>query len=111
LTHRFDDARRSISSDHNRPAVAFWTTVVVVGLVLFAMLYVASFGPACCLADRRFLSANEISTAYPLIIHVIVEGPPLLRECVLGYASVCGGEEAATEIFLASVEFEAHYSD
>jgi hypothetical protein len=100
-----------MSADHNQATVAFWMTVVAIGQVFLPMLYVASFGPACCLADRGFLSADDVSTAYPQIVHVMVEGPPLLRESVLGYASVCGGEETATEIFLASVEFEAHYSD
>jgi hypothetical protein len=75
------------------------------------MLYVASFGPACCLADRGYLSADEASTAHTQIVRAMMEGPPWLRESILACASVCGGEETATEVFLASVEFEAHYSD
>jgi hypothetical protein len=66
------------------------------------MLYVASFGPACCLADRGFLSAADVSTAYPQIAHVMVEGPPLLAESILGYASVCSGEETATDVYLVA---------
>ena len=83
----------------------------MVGLVLFAMLYLASFGSACCLADGGFLSANDVSDMHPQIVHFIAEGPPLLREAILGDSSVCGGEETASGVFLASVEFEAHYSD
>jgi len=91
--------------------MASWTTVVVAGLFHFPMLYFASFDPACCLADSGLLSANEVSAVHPQIVDFIVDGPPLLREAILGYASVCGGEETATEVFLASVEFEVHYSD
>jgi hypothetical protein len=110
-TQRFDNTRRSVTTDREKPSVAFWANVVVVGTALLPMLYLASFGPACCLADKGVLSANEISAAYLPISHVMVDGPPLLRDAILGYASICGGAEAATEVFLASIEFEAHYSD
>jgi hypothetical protein len=94
-----------VSADHQKPTVAFWTTAMLVGLVLLPMLYCASFGPACCLADRGLLSADRVSAAYPQIVHVMVEGPPLLRETILGYASLCGGEETATEVYVVPIAF------
>jgi hypothetical protein len=50
-----------MNGDRNKPGVAFWATVVVVGLPL---LYVLSFGPACWLAIRRPSLAAIVGRAY-----------------------------------------------
>jgi len=96
-----------MTSDREKPTVAFWVAVVVSGgLVLLPILYVASFGPACCLADRGIVSADEISAAYPQIFEVIMDRP-LLQDAILGYASICGGKETATEVFLNQIAASA----
>ncbi len=47
-------------TDRKKPGVAFWATVAMVGLVL----YVASFGPACWLVGRGFISSSAASFFY-----------------------------------------------
>jgi hypothetical protein len=46
--------------DHKKPGVAFWSTVVMVGV----LGYVASFGPACWVTSRAAIGAPAVNVAY-----------------------------------------------
>jgi hypothetical protein len=47
-------------TDRKKPGVAFWATALLAGLVL----YVASFGPACGLVQRKTLPPAILTSAY-----------------------------------------------
>ncbi len=47
--------------DRKKPGVAFWATVLLVGLPL---LYVASFGPACWTVSRADAGASTLPFVY-----------------------------------------------
>jgi hypothetical protein len=49
-----------MSEQRKRPSVAFWAAV---GLVVLALLYVVSFGPACWIASR-FEDKSVFQCAY-----------------------------------------------
>jgi hypothetical protein len=73
-------------TDRKKPGVAFWATVVVVCLPL---LYVLSFGPACWLVDRGWLSARRASQVFRPIILTIGESETVRSAANLyaGFAS------------------------
>jgi hypothetical protein len=59
-------------TDRNKPGVAFWATVMLV----VAVLYVLSFGPACWLCDRDVVSEELVESIYrPVIICAGATGP------------------------------------
>jgi hypothetical protein len=63
---------------------------------LLAFLYVASFGPACWLAQYELLPFEPVESAFRPIVQSMMNGPnPVVRQATLGYASICGGEDTA----------------
>ena len=72
---------------------AKWTLATVVSL---PVLYVASFGPACWLVDRELLPSDPIELAFRPIVRFLMNGEnPVVRRTIVGYASICGGEDTA----------------
>jgi hypothetical protein len=57
-------------TDRNKPGVAFWATVVLVGLPL---LYVLSFGPACWMVDGGMVAARPVARIYRPIVIVVAK--------------------------------------
>jgi hypothetical protein len=55
-------------SDHRKPGVAYWATVVVVCLPL---LYVLSFGPACWISSRTGMGVYKLPTLYRPILYAM----------------------------------------
>ena len=67
-------------TDRNKPGGAFWTTVVVTGLVLYGL----STGPAVWLRERDLLSDSAIEIAYWPIVHA----PPSIYDVFDWYATL-----------------------
>ena len=69
---------------YNRPEQwAKWTLACAVGL---PVLYVASFGPACWIADRELLSEYTVEFVYrPAVSLCITSGSQRLRDALLWY--------------------------
>jgi hypothetical protein len=83
-----------MSPDRKKPGVAFWATVVVVGLPL---LYVLSFGPACWLARQRFLPPSVAAQIYRPILWASADKlPGWANRAVWWY----GGEDGRFDIHL-----------
>lgn len=61
-------------TSRKKPDVAFWATVVA----LLPLLHVASFGPACWLADRHAISDKWVSAAFSSFLSIAFkrEGAP-----------------------------------
>jgi hypothetical protein len=73
-------------SDRKKPNWLLLTTAVL----LLPVLYVASFGPACWLADRGWLPKKVVCMAfYPLAL-IAVRCPPKVAAVLIEY----GGENA-----------------
>ncbi len=54
-----------MTDDRKKPGAAFWTTVAIVGV----LLYVASFGPACWMYSRTSSQYPNIGAVYcPLLL-------------------------------------------
>jgi hypothetical protein len=77
-----------MNPDRKKPGVAYWATVVLV----VVMLYVASFGPACWLADKGFVSGRKIEHAYRPIVAWMLSPSLPLHSLISRYAVWCGGE-------------------
>jgi hypothetical protein len=54
-----------MTPDRTKPGVAFWATLVVVGVLVG---YPLSFGPACWLNERGFLGAASVSMLYSPVL-------------------------------------------
>ena len=80
---------------NRRERWAKWTLALVVGLPIF---YVASFGPACWLADHELLPFDPVESAFSPIVKLAMDEPDLFRPAILWYASICGGEDAAARM-------------
>ncbi len=55
-------------SDERKRPIWPWIVALLIGL---PMLYVASFGPACWLADRDVVDFTSVLRAYPLLYRSI----------------------------------------
>jgi hypothetical protein len=64
-----------MSDDRKKPLWP-WIVALLVGL---PVLYVASFGPACWLADRIFMTPNSVRLAYMPVVRLAARFPPQLR--------------------------------
>ena len=65
IVTKLNDAR-----DRTKPGVPFWATVVVV----VALLYPISFGPACWLASRTGIGASALPAIYRPVISTMNPG-------------------------------------
>jgi hypothetical protein len=75
-------------TSRKKPGVAFWATVVLVAVLV---LYPLSFGPACWLAYRDYMSddVRHIATvAYSPIAWISENGPKPLQDAIASYASL-----------------------
>ena len=70
-------------TSRKKPGVAFWATVVLVA----AMLYVASFGPACWASPYVQPSGDFVSVVYCPILMCWKWGPEWLGDLILDYGS------------------------
>src|SRR6476646_6118419 len=69
---------------------AKWTLAATVGL---PVLYVASFGPTCCLVDRGILPWSILTTGlYRPCFELALWGPEPARRLAWEWAEFCGGE-------------------
>lgn len=57
-----------------KPGLAFWATMVVVGL---PVLYVLSMGPACWISSRKWFGATAVSAVYHPLTTAFFELPYL----------------------------------
>jgi hypothetical protein len=57
-----------MTSDRNKPGVAFWATVVVVALPL---IYVLSFGPACWISSHSGIGVYALPKVYRPILEAM----------------------------------------
>jgi len=82
----------ALTSDHKKPGVAYWATVVVV-VVLVA--YPLSFGPACWIAWRAASAAPVIATIYSPLIRAGFRGPAPIRRA-LWWGECCAPPRVTT---------------
>ena len=62
-----------MSEPRKKPGVAFWATVVVV----VALAYPISFGPACWLTSRTKIGANAVPVIYrPMTALMVIDASP-----------------------------------
>jgi hypothetical protein len=74
-------------TDRKKPGVAFWASVVLVT----ALAYPLSFGPACWLAYRDYMSddVRHIATVtYSPIALISENGPQPLQDAIVWYVSL-----------------------
>ena len=64
-----------------------WTLACVAGL---PVLYVASFGPACCLCENGILGQRPAWIFYRPVTWLACSGPMQVRDVIESYAKVCG---------------------
>ncbi len=90
-------------TSRKKPGVAFWATVVVVCLPL---LYVASFGPVCALAEHDALPLSVMTTGFfKPCFALIANGPKPICTITFAWVEFCGGGYALAEA-IARREFE-----
>lgn len=65
-----------------------------VGAIYVTCFYVMSFGPACRLVNRDVLPVRPTGTIYAPMILLAFDGPPAVRNSLVWYARVAGGEQA-----------------
>ena len=72
-----------MSDDHKKP-VWPWIVALLIGL---PVLYVASFGPACWLVERRILPPRATGIVFrPLLVATFWGEPPVVKWALQGYA-------------------------
>jgi len=81
-----------MTPDREKPTATFWVTMTLVAVLVG---YPLSFGPACGLADNDLLPFDPIESAFHPIVRLMMNGPNPVRQAILGYASICGGEGTA----------------
>jgi hypothetical protein len=95
-----------MTGDRKKPGVAFWTTVVVVCLLLYPL----SFGPACWLVEEAFVPGRTVAEAYrPLL--AIVEYRERPRAALASYVGLFNrrkGERVLERILDAGDFFIGH---
>ncbi len=77
---------RGMNDDKKKPGVAFWASVVVVGL----LLYVLSSGPIMWLVVRNYLPDRAVSTCesiYRPMIWLVEDGPEPIGSAIVWYAA------------------------
>jgi hypothetical protein len=75
-----------------------WAKRTLAVTLCLPLLYVASFGPACWLADKELLPFDPVESAFIPIVQLAMDGPEPFRPAILWYASICGGEDAAARM-------------
>jgi len=80
---------------NRRESWAKRTLVTVVGV---PVLYVASFGPACCLVSSGLLPFDQIESVFCPIVQLMMDGSEPVRRAIFGYASICGGRDTALDL-------------
>jgi hypothetical protein len=71
-----------------QPGVAFWSIVVVVGVVL----YVLCFGPACWLTSWGILSHTVTARMFYPVVWVSAFGPRPIQYAIYWYAEFGAGQ-------------------
>jgi hypothetical protein len=70
-------------TDRKKPGVAFWATVVVVGLPL---LYVLGIKPVCWLVRMETLNLSTVAHLYRPVVELHSKAPRIVERIVLWYA-------------------------
>jgi hypothetical protein len=77
-----------MTAARQKPGVAFWATVVVV----LALVYPVSFGPACWISSHTGTAASMIPTAYKPIVATFGDAhanePGAIGEWLMWYSMV-----------------------
>jgi len=77
--------------DEKKPAVAFWTTAMVLALLVG---YLLSFGPACWCTSRLNAGASAMSVIYrPLTWVMLPDSSHLPTRFIIGYAKIGAPED------------------
>lgn len=76
-------------TDTRSKGAATW----ICGAIYLACFYVMSFGPACRLVARDTLPARAVGLVYAPMLVVAFDGPPALRNALVWYARLSGGEQ------------------
>jgi hypothetical protein len=71
-----------------KPGVSFWATVVV---VVALVAYPLSFGPACWLFKRSYISEHRFSAAYEPCVQAAESGPYFAQRVIRKWADLCAG--------------------
>jgi hypothetical protein len=71
-------------TSRKQPGVTFWTTVVVV----VVLVYLLSLGPATWLNERRHLSNGAMTTLYAPVLSVYECGPRPIRRATDWYLAL-----------------------
>jgi len=71
--------------DRKKLGAAFWTTAVVVALLV---TYPLSLGPACWALDRRIGDPYAIAAAYRPVLWLWASGPKWVGESISWYANL-----------------------
>jgi hypothetical protein len=85
---------------NRRERWAKWTLATVIGL---PVLYVASFGPACALVDRRMLPRSTLNTAFSPCLFLVTDAPEPLGNALSGWAAMCGGSHVLANVVLETM--------
>jgi hypothetical protein len=72
-------------SDEHR-SVWPWVIALLIGL---PMLYIASFGPACWLADHKVVSAGGVFRVFRPLIWITARCPGRVSDAFIAYSEIC----------------------
>jgi hypothetical protein len=80
------DTRIAMTADHKKPGVAFWTTVVV---VVMLVVYPLSLGPVCWITCQMERGEGLVAVIYRPILWTVSDNPAQLsRRWVFWYAAL-----------------------
>jgi hypothetical protein len=97
-----------LNASRNQPGVAFWATVVVV----VALIYPISFGPACWLMDRTRSGSRIVATLYRPMMALIAYGPLSISDAATEYANLFAHDRWAVEpVDLGWVKWNRNFGD
>jgi|SRR5579863_466531 len=82
---------------NRRERWAKWTLATIFGLPL---AYVASFGPACALADRGMLPRTTLDTTFSPCLFLVTDGPNPFGTALWEWAALCGDEHVLVTLVL-----------
>jgi hypothetical protein len=76
-----------MATDRKKPGVAFWITSILIAVLAYPL----SFGPACWLCQRGYISVDFVSIMHCPVIWAAWHGPRPFRLLIYEFEANCQG--------------------